>query len=291
MPIPRYRYFSPADAGQISRLQLTARKVVEGVLTGLHKSPHRGFSVEFSEHREYVAGDELRHLDWRAFGRSDRYYIKLYEQETNLQAMLVLDTSASMGFANKLDYARHLTACLAYLLAHQQDRAGLLAVDDQVRSELAPGSSASHLDQLFRQLETLKPGNQTRLGEPLHALGERLPRRSLVILVSDLWLETPELVRAMQHLRYRKHQAIVLHLLDRNEVDLPYDRKLTFQDMETAETVQIEPADIRESYRRQVQAHLASVRKACNDSDVEYHDIFVDEPYDKALIRLLSRRK
>jgi uncharacterized protein (DUF58 family) len=290
MPVPRYRYFSPADAGQISKLQLTARQVVEGILTGLHKSPHRGFSVEFSEHREYVAGDELRHLDWKAFARSDRYYIKLYEQETNLRATLVLDTSASMAFGNKLDYARHLAACLAYLLAHQQDLAGLVAVDDQVRVELPPGSSPSHLDMLFRQLESLNAGNQTDLTRQLHSLSERWPRRSLVILLSDLWLEPQDLVKALQHLRYRKHQGIVLHLLDRNEVDLPYDRKLTFQDLETGEKLQVEPDEVRETYRQQVQEYLAAVRKSCNDSDVEYHEIYVDEPYDKALIRLLSRR-
>lgn len=290
MPVPRYQFFSPADAGRISKLQLTARQVVEGVLTGLHKSPHRGFSVEFSEHREYVAGDEIRHLDWRAYARSDRYYIKLYEQETNLRATLVLDTSASMTFGNKLDYARHLAACLAYLLAHQQDLAGLVAVDDQIRVELPSGSSPAHLDLLFRHLEALKPGQQTNLAHQLHSLSERLPRRSLVILLSDLWLDPDELVRSLQHLRYRKHQAIVLHLLDRNEIDLPYDGKLTFQDLETGEKLQVDPSEMRESYRQQVQAYLATVRKVCNDSDVEYHDMYVDEPYDKALVRLLSRR-
>jgi uncharacterized protein (DUF58 family) len=291
MPLPRYRYFSPANAGQMSKLQITARQVVEGVLTGLHKSPHRGFSVEFSEHREYVPGDEIRHLDWKAYARSDRYYIKLYEQETNLKATLVLDTSASMTFGNKLDYARHLAACLAYLLAHQQDLAGLVAVDDQVRVELAPGSTPAHLDMLFRHLETLEAGQQTDLAHQLHSLSERLPRRSLVILLSDLWLEPADFARSLQHLRYRKHQAIVLHLLDRNEVDLPYDRKLTFQDLETGEKVQVEAAEVRETYREQVQSHLAAVGKACNDSEVEYHAMYVDEPYDKALIRLLSRRE
>src|ERR1700683_3788873 len=136
MPVPRYRFFSPADASRVSKLQITARQVVEGFLTGRHKSPHRGFSVEFSEHREYVPGDELRHLDWKAFARSDRHYIKLYEQETNLRATLVLDNSSSMKFAAKLDYAKHLCACMAYLLSTQQDLAGLVAVDDSIKVEL-----------------------------------------------------------------------------------------------------------------------------------------------------------
>src|ERR1700710_1581770 len=141
MPLPKYRYFAPTDAARVSKLQFTAQKVVEGVISGMHKSPHKGFSVEFSEHREYVAGDELRHLDWQAYARSDRYYIKLYEQETNLRATLVIDTSASMKFGQKLDYARHLAACLAYLLSSQQDLAGLVSVDEKINVELPPGSS------------------------------------------------------------------------------------------------------------------------------------------------------
>jgi uncharacterized protein (DUF58 family) len=291
MPVPRYRFFTPSDAARVSRLQLTARQVVEGVITGLHRSPNRGFSVEFSEHREYVAGDELRHLDWKAFARTDRYYIKLYEQETNLRATLVLDTSASMNFGNKLDYARHLAACLAYLLSMQQDLAGLVAVDDSIRAELPPGSSPAHLDLLFRSLEKLEANSSTDLPRQLHDLSERLPRRSLLILLSDLWVEPAELVRSLQHLRYRKHQAIVLHLLDRNEVELPYDRKLTFQDLETGEKLQVDPSELRETYQKQIHDFLASVRRACNDAGVEYHQMFVEEPYEKALVRLLSKRK
>src|SRR5580698_7290550 len=158
MPIHRYKYFHPSDSAKLSKLQFMARHVVEGIITGRHKSQHRGFSVEFSEHREYVPGDEVRHLDWRAYARSDRYYVKLYEQETNLRATLVLDTSGSMKFAGKFDYGRHLAACLAYLLAMQQDLAGLAAIDSKVRVDLPPGSSPAHLDRLFKSLEGLVPG-------------------------------------------------------------------------------------------------------------------------------------
>ena len=290
MPIPRYRYFHPSDAAKMSRLQLTAREVVEGVITGLHKSPHHGFSVEFSEHRDYVPGDEIRHLDWRAYARTDRYYVKLFEQETNLRAMLVLDTSGSMGFAGKLDFGKHVAACLAYLLAKQQDLAGLATIDDRVRVELPPGSSPAHLDRLFKELEATTIGKTTDLPAQLHGLSERLPRRSLVILLSDLWVEPEDLVRSLQHLRYRKHQGMVIHLLDRAELDLPYEKQVTLQDMETGEQLQINPADLREAYAKQVRGYLDDVRRACNDSDVEYHAMFVDEPYDRALVRLLSRR-
>ncbi len=290
MSVSRYKYFLPSDAARMSKLHLSARQVVEGVITGQHKSPHRGFSVEFSEHREYVAGDELRHLDWRAYARSDRHYIKLYEQETNLRATLVLDNSASMHFAGKLDYGRHLAACLAYLLKIQQDLAGLVAVDDSVRIELPAGSSAAHLDRLFRELERLPAGTGTNLAHQLHGLAERLPRRSLVILISDLWLDADELSRALQHLRYRKHQGMVLHLLDKAEIDLPYDRQITFQDLETDEKIQIDPSELRDTYKLQVQQYLSSVRRVCNDCDIEYHAMFVNEPYDKALTQLMNRR-
>ena len=290
MPLPRYQIFTPADAARVSKLQLTARQVVEGVITGLHKSPHRGFSVEFSEHREYVPGDELRHLDWRAFARSDRYYIKLYEQETNLRATIVLDTSASMKFADKIGYAKHLAACLAYLLAMQQDLAGLVAADETVRIDLPPASSPAHLDRLFKALESIDVGIETRLIEHLHNLAERLPRRSLVILLSDLWVEPREMVEALQHLRYRKHQVMALHLLDKQELDLPWNKQITLEDLETSEKLQVDPRELRESYRKQVDEYLATIRRGCNDCDAEYHTQMIDVAYGKALVDLLSRR-
>jgi uncharacterized protein (DUF58 family) len=290
MPIHRYKFFAPTDAARMGKLQFTARQVVEGVITGMHKSPHRGFSVEFSEHREYVPGDELRHLDWQAYARSDRYYIKLYEQETNLRATLVLDTSGSMRFGNKIDYARHLCGCLAYLLSMQQDLAGLVAVDESVRVELEPASSPAHLDRLFKELERVDASEKTDLPRQLHALAERLGRRSMVIIVSDLWVDPDELSRALQHLRYRKHQGMVLHLLDKAEIDLPYDRQITMQDLETGEKLAVDPSELRETYQKQVEEYLQNVRRACNDCDVEYHTIYVHQPYDKALVQLLSRR-
>jgi uncharacterized protein (DUF58 family) len=275
----------------MSKLQLTARQVVEGAITGRHKSSHRGFSVEFTEHREYVHGDELRHLDWRAYARSDRYYIKLYAQETNLRATLVLDNSNSMTFGNKIDYARHLAACLAYLLASQQDLAGLAAVDESVRMEMKPGSSPAHLDRLFRALENLQAQGQTNLAAHLHGLAERLPRRSLVIILSDLWLASvTDFTRALQHLRRRRHQAIVLHLLDPAEIDLPYQKQTALQDLETGTRIQIDPADLRDSYRRQVEQYLTQLRRACSDCEVEYSTMFINEPYEKALTRWINAR-
>ncbi len=290
MPLPRYRVFTPADAAAMSRLEFTARQVVEGVITGLHKSPHRGFSVEFSEHRDYTPGDEIRHLDWKAYARSDRYYVKLYEQETNLRATLVVDTSNSMRFAGKMDYAKHLAACIAYLLSLQQDLAGLVAVDNQVRVDLPPGSSPQHLDRVFKSLEAIVPTGQTDLVEHLHQIAERAPRRSLFVLISDLWLEPEALTRALQHARYKRHQLMILHLLDRAEIDLPYDRQVTLQDLETDERIEVDANDLRAGYKQQVEDYLNRVRKACSNADAEYHRLFVDVPYDRALLALLSRR-
>lgn len=290
MAAGRYRFFSAHDSARLSRLHLAARQVVEGVITGMHKSPHQGFSVEFSEHRKYVPGDELRHMDWRAYARSDRHYIKLYEQETNLRATIVLDVSASMKFGDKIDYARHIAACLAYLLGTQQDLVGLVAMDDKVRDQLPAASSPAHLDRLFRTLDNLQPGKQTDLPRLLHGLVERLPRRSLVILLSDLWVDRQQLSHALQHLRYRKHQGMVLHLLDPAELDLPYSRQVTLEDLETGQRLAVDADDLRDTYRKQIADHLSGIRRCCSDCDVEYHALKTNQTYDKALIHLLSRR-
>lgn len=290
MAINRYKFFGAQDSARLSKLHLSARQVVEGVITGMHKSPHQGFSVEFSEHREYVPGDELRHMDWRAYARSDRHYIKLYEQETNLRATIVLDVSASMKFGDKLDYARHIAACLAYLLASQQDLVGLVSMDDKVKDQLPAASSPAHLDRLFRTLDAMQPGEQTQLPKLLHSLVEQLPRRSLVIVISDLWVDRQELSQALQHLRYRKHQGMLLHLIHPDEMELPYSRQVTLEDLETGQRLAVNADDLRETYRKQVAEHLSGIRRCCGDSDVEYHAIKTSQPYDKALIHLLGRR-
>lgn len=288
----KYKYFSNSDAALASRLSFTARKAVEGALTGIHKSPHRGFSVEFSEHREYAPGDELRRLDWKVYARADRYYVKLYEQETNLRATLVLDSSSSMQFGHKDDYARLLCASLAYLLNRQQDQAGLVVVDETIRAHIPPACSPSHLDRLFKTLESTQHA-QTRsshLAENLHALAEQLPRRSLLILISDLWIEPSDLTKALNHLSSKRHQTLILHLLDRKEITLDYDKPLTFQDLETEEKIQVNPADLKKEYKKQVEAFLQQIRRCCADSDVEYHPIYTDTPHDKALVQLINRR-
>ena len=302
--IHRYKYFHPTQAAQLRRLELTVRGVVEGVFAGLHKSPHKGFSIEFAEHREYVPGDEIKHLDWTVLARTDRFYVKQYEQETNLRATICLDASASMGYGNaslagpggktmahvsKFEYACVLAASLAYMLGNQQDVVGLVAFDQKIRLEIPQSNGAAHLDQIFTQLEKLAPGKTTNVAETLHTLANKIPRRGLVILISDLFDDTDAILKALQHLRHARHQMIVLQVLDRAETDLAYNRPITFQDMEDGSKLQIDPKLIREYYQREVQAFLELVKLRCGQFHIDHVLAFTDVPWDQQIREILRR--
>ena len=303
MAIHRYRFFQPTQAAQLRRLELTVRVVVEGVFAGLHKSPHKGFSIEFAEHREYVPGDEIKHLDWTVLARTDRYYIKQYEQETNLRATICLDASASMGYGNtevktpggktervnKFEYACVLAASLAYMLSNQQDMVGITAFDTDIRVEIPQGNGPGHLDQIFTQLEKLSPGKQTNVASTLHKLANKIPRRGLVILISDLMDDPDALLQALQHLRHARHQMVVMQVLDRAETDLSYNRPVTFVDMEDGQRLQIDPKLIREDYRREVQAFLELIRLRCGQFRIDHVLAFTDVPWDTQIRELLRR--
>jgi uncharacterized protein (DUF58 family) len=291
-----YEYFEPERVGKLQNLNLLARQAVEGFLTGLHKSPHKGFSVEFAEHREYTPGDDLRHLDWVAWGRSDRYYTKQYEQETNLRAYVLLDVSASMAYRHgggvtKFVYGCFLTACLSYLMCRQQDVVGVVAFDDSIRFHLTPASAPAHLDRVFRHLEDLSPGKQTSIGETFHHLADRIAKRGLVIIISDLYAEPSEVLRALQHFAYRKHQIMVFHVLDPAELELPYRNVHSFVDLETGERMQVDPRSIREAYQREVAEFIETYRRECGDRNIEYVLARTDEPYDRMLMNYLARRR
>jgi uncharacterized protein (DUF58 family) len=296
MATSRYLYFQPERAARLSNLSVLVRQAVEGFISGLHRSPHRGFSVEFSEHREYVPGDDLRHLDWVAWGRSDRYYIKQYEQETNLRANILLDVSGSMdyrheGQVTKFAYACYLSACLAYLMCRQQDAVGMTAFDERIRFQLPPASTPSHLDRMFRELEALRPGRQTAIAPAFHQLAESIPKRSLVVILSDLYDEPAEILRALQHFVFKKHQVILLHLMDPAELEFPFANMQTFVDAETGEKLQVDPRYVREEYRREVQGFVDSYRKECTERQIEYQLVTTDIPYDRMLLRYLAGRK
>ena len=310
MALHRYRFFRPQQAAQLRRLELTVRGVVEGVFAGLHKSPHKGFSIEFAEHREYVPGDEIKHLDWTVLARTDRYYIKQYEQETNLRATICLDASASMGFGSataapadkkkkakaptpqgvsKFEYGAVLAASMAYMLSNQQDYVGLTVFDTDIRLEIPQGNGASHLDQIFKKLEQVSPGKQTRVADTLHHLANKIPRRGLVILISDLLDDADQILLALQHLKHARHQMIVIQVLDRSETDLAYSRPVTFEDMEDGSRLQIDPKLIREDYRREFAAFLEQVRSRCGQFRIDHVLAFTDVPWDEQIREVLRR--
>ncbi len=291
-----YLYFEPERLAKLKNLNLLVRQAVEGFISGLHRSPHKGFSVEFSEHREYSHGDDLRHLDWVAWGRTDRYYIKQYEQETNLRAYILLDVSNSMAYrysgeVTKFVYGCFLSACLSYLMCRQQDVVGMIAFDDRVRFHLPPGSTPAHLDRIFKHLESVKPGRRTALAATFHQLAQRLVKRGLVIIISDLYDEPSEVMKALQHFVYKKHQVILIHLMDSAELEFPFRKLLTFVDMENGEKLQVDPRYIRQSYRREIGEFIEKYRKECSDRNIEYVLTSTDTPYDRMLLHYLARRK
>ncbi len=304
MPAYQYKFFRPGQAAQLRRMELTVRGVVEGVYAGLHKSPHKGFSIEFAEHREYVPGDEIKHLDWTVLAKTDRYYIKQYEQETNMRATICLDASASMRFGtasqedaavratrqvSKFDYSAVLAASLAYMLSNQQDMVGLVAFDNAIRLDIPQGNGPLHLDQIFVSLEKLSPGKTTDLAATLHRVAAKIPRRGLVIVISDLFDDPERLTMSLQHLRHARHQLVIIHVLDRGEMELNFNRPITFEDMEDGTRLQIDPKIIREDYRREVQAYLDMLKLKCGQSRIDYITAFTDVPWDAQIREVLRR--
>ena len=292
----QYLYFEPDKIARLTNLNLMVRQAVEGFISGLHRSPHRGFSVEFAEHREYSPGDDLRHLDWVAWARSDRYYIKQYEQETNLRAYILLDASASMNYnyggkVTKFTYGCFLGACLSYLMCRQQDVVGMIAFDEAVRFHVPPASSAAHLDRVFTSLERLEPGRRTAVAQTFHDLANRIAKRGLIVVISDLYDDQSEIMKALQHFVYKKHQIIVFHVLDSAELEFPFTKITTFVDMETQQKLQVDPRHVREAYLAEMNAFIERYRRECSGRRIEYAVTPTSTPYDRMLLNYLAKRK
>jgi len=290
----RPRLLDPHFVSKLTRLDLKARLVVEGFLTGLHRSPYHGFSVEFAEHRQYMPGDPLRHLDWKVLAKSDRKYIKQYEEETNLRAMLLVDTSASMGYGSrgitKLDYARQLAAALAYLMLRQNDAVGLFAFASGHAEQIPPRSTMGHARPLLLLLERLRPAGGTDFVASLHSLAERMTRRGLVVILSDL-LDNPERIeQAVHHFRHRKHEVLVFHILDPQEVAFDFEREAVYVDMEIGERVTTRPQELRQDYRARIGEWRDRIRQFCVEKRADYVPLTTDQPYDRALLEYLSKR-
>jgi uncharacterized protein (DUF58 family) len=290
----RPRLLDPHFVSKLARLDLTARLVVEGFLTGLHRSPYHGFSVEFAEHRQYMPGDPLRHLDWKVLAKSDRKYIKQYEEETNLRAMLLVDTSASMGYGShgltKLDYSRQLAAALAYLMLRQNDAVGMFAFASGQGEQIPPRSTMGHMRPLLLLLERLIPGGTTNFASSLHSLAERMTRRGLVVILSDLLDQPDRIEQAIHHFRHRKHEVLIFHVLDPQEVSFNFEREAVYVDMETSERVTTRPQELRSDYRARVGEWRDRIRQYCIEKNAGYVPITTEQPYDRALLEYLSKR-
>ena len=294
---PRGRaLLDPAVVARLGHLDVRARLVVEGFISGMHRSPFHGFSVEFAEHRPYMQGDPIKNLDWKVWARSDRYLVKQYTEETNLRSHLLLDLSGSMGFKSpraamsKLEYAQSLCAALSYLMLHQQDAVGAMLFAEKPLRYVPARAMRSHLDVLLKTFSDVTPQGRTQLGPALHELAERIKRRGLVVLLSDL-LDTPaDVLSGLQHFRHRNHEVIVFHILDPDEIDFPFTDTSTFVDMESGAQLTTEPWEIAARYRERLEAWRSRYSRACREHLVDYVPLDTRMPFDRALLAYLEKR-
>lgn len=289
------KYLKPEIVALLNSMSLRARLVVEGYIIGQHRSPYHGFSVEFAEHRSYGPGDEIRHIDWKLFGKTDRLYVKRYEEETNLQAYVLLDTSKSMlyssGEVSKLNYANSLVASLTYLMINQQDAAGLVQFSDKINTFIPPRSKPSHLNAILTKLDDENVDNDTKIEPVLHQMADRIKKRGLVILVSDLLDEPEEIMNGLKHFRHNNQEVIVFHILDRKELEFDFNSRTRFLDMESGDEILTEPWHIRSSYTELIMKLQDYYKRECRQQLIDYVPIFTDQYLDKGITEYLNKRK
>ncbi|MFQ5606828.1 MAG: DUF58 domain-containing protein [Candidatus Zixiibacteriota bacterium] len=289
-----YQYLDPETVSKLDTLELRARLVVEGFIAGLHKSPFHGFSVEFAERRQYMPGDPIKLIDWKHFAKSDRYFIKQYEEETNLKSYILLDLSASMGYTSEIitkkDYAGSLAAALAYLNLKQRDAVGLVTFDEKIRRFIPPASKGGQLSQLLQELARHQPADKTDISSALHLMADRIKRRGLVILISDLLDDPEEIISGLKHFRHNRHEVIVFHIVDPRERDFAFAQEAVFKDMETGEEITTLPWQIRRSYAGAFKDFSKKLSLHCRQSRIDYHLIDTSTPFDKALYAFLAKR-
>lgn len=291
------KYFDPLALAKLAGAKLRSRRAAEGHMAGMHRSPLRGLSVEFAEHREYSPGDDLRYVDWKVFGRSDKFYLKQYEEETNLVCYFAVDTSASMGYRgpgaamSKLEYAQRAAANLAYLVTRQQDSVALATFDAEVRQFVRPGRGAEHWRNAVESFDVTGKDQATSIGPVLHQLAERFVDRGLVILLSDLFDGVPKLMAGLKHLRHRRHDVIVLQVLDPAEIEFPFRRTTMFESVETDEEVLAHPVALRKAYLAEFARFLEAVRRGCRELSIDHVVLRTDEPLADALSRFLASRE
>lgn len=288
------RFLDPEVIARISRLELHARQIVEGMISGRHRSPFRGYSVEFAQHREYTRGDDLRHLDWKAWGKSDRLYIKQFEEETNLRTTILLDVSESMAYGtgetNKYEYACRLAASLSYLLLRQADAVGLCTFDDRIRSEVAHRNPVNHLHSLLFAMHTESPAHKTEMQSVLAKLADREKSRGLIVVISDLLAEPKSILTGLRLLRQRRHDVVVLHVLHPDELEFRFQGPTRFEAMERQGYVQCDPRALRADYLQALERYLSQLRHSCSQSGIDYRLVRSDESEGAVLTSLLQQR-
>ncbi len=299
------KYLDPAVISKLGNMELKARMIVEGYIAGLHRSPYHGFSVEFAEYRQYMQGDPIKNIDWKVYGKTDRSYVKVFEEETNLIANILLDKSGSMGFptekdrrdrgsdkdsVDKLTYGSLLSASLAHMMVKQQDAVGLCVFDDDVRTLIPHRSVRKQLFHILHSLEGVAPGAKTKVSPTLHKIAERMQRRGLMILISDLMDNADDIIQGLKHFRHRNHEVIVFHVLDPLEMDLDLRDEVEFEDLETGQKLRLEPAFLRQQYNADVAAWIERLNRECRHHQIDYNLIRTDTSFDVALTAFLGKR-
>ena len=292
--IDKRKYLRPETVALLNSMSLRARLVVEGYIIGHHRSPYHGFSVEFAEHRSYGPGDEIKHIDWKLFGKTDRLYVKRYEEETNLRAHIILDTSKSMLYSSaevsKLSYANSLAASLSYLMINQQDAVGIAKFSEKIDTFIPPKARPSHLNLILSQLDDKDSGNDTQIGMVLHELADRIKKRGMVILISDL-LDKPEnIMKGLKHFRHQNQEVIVFHIQDRKESEFDFDTRTKFFDMETGEEIVTEPWHIRSNYNELISKLESNYKSNCRENLIDYVPLFTDQSLDIGITEYLIKR-
>ena len=288
------QYMNPEIINKIDNLSLRARLVVEGFIIGMHKSPYHGFSVEFSEHRPYGYGDEIKFIDWKLWGKTDRFYIKQFEEETNLKCNIILDKSSSMDFGShnitKFEYSKSLAAALSYLMIKQQDAIGLTTFDDKINVSIKPKSKISHLNLLLKTMHNSNIGGETNISNLLHGLAESIHKRGLIVLISDLLDDESEVVKGLRHFRYKGHEVIIFHIIDPKEKDLNYTENINFIDIENNNTLMADPRIIKEKYNKAFNSFCEYYKSECLRNKIDYVPIITNESLDKSLMQYFIKR-
>ena len=289
------RFLRPDVVSRLANMELRARLIVEGFIAGLHRSPYHGFSVEFAEYRQYNAGESTRNVDWRIYAKTDRYYVKVFEDETNLRATLLLDGSGSMdygsGVVTKLRYATLLGAALGYLMISQRDAVGLVVFDERIRALLPHRSVRKHLLYLLRVLDGVEPGERTSIGGALHETAERVKRRGLIVLLSDLLDDPATVIEGLKHFRHKGHEVVVFHILDPSELAFDFSGEMQFVDKETGERLRTRPWFLGAEYRRNVESWTAELERECKENAIDYYLVTTETPFDQALVSYLNKRR